>query len=95
MNLIGVGSEEMRGICATHKGFALCGVLSDGAAVGLPRPTKAQPRVRIHRVQATIGDRLKRPQSPRTTILPLTLGVGQMGEVMPAATAIFCPAPVS
>ena len=33
--------------------------------------------------------------NPSTTTLPLILGVGQIGEVMPAATAIFCPWPVS
>ena len=32
-----------------------------------------------------------RDQSPSTTTLPLIFGVGQIGEVMPAATAIFCP----
>lgn len=38
------------------------------------------------------GDAL---QSPSTTTLPLILGVGQIGEVIPAATAIFCPWPLS
>lgn len=33
--------------------------------------------------------------NPSTTIFPLTFGVGQIGEVMPAATATFWPAPVS
>jgi hypothetical protein len=42
----------MRVICATHAGLALCGVLSDGAAAGFPRPTKAQTRVRIYSVHA-------------------------------------------
>jgi len=28
-------------------------------------------------------------------IFPVVFVVGQIGEVIPAATAIFCPAPVS
>src|ERR1700690_2440862 len=53
----------------------------NGAAAGRERSQRARSRRSVQR--------------PRTTILALTLGVGQMGEVMPAATAIFCPTPVS
>jgi hypothetical protein len=80
---------------------------SEGAPFWPPRPNKARRATDCKARTSSAcggGSKLVRcacdaqrsdPYSPRMTILPLTLGVGQMGEVMPAATAIFCPTPVS
>ena len=38
---------------------------------------------------------LRGAHSPRMTTLLVTFRVGQIGELIPVATAIFCPAPVS
>src|ERR1700724_952423 len=58
-------------------------------------PQAPQRQRRTSLADPTFGDmRVLRGQRPNTTTLPLTFGVGQIGEVIPAATATRWPAPV-